>query len=302
MSIDSRVRRAFTLIELLVVIAVIGLLVSLLLPAVQQAREAARLTACRNNLKQIGLALHNYESQTRVLPPSTTSKIDFGVWNSNPAQYHLHSWASLILPQLDLATLQNTVNYNVSALDPLNYAAAAQVINVYRCPSYDGFTYSQEPKYVALSPRYAIRNYASLGSTNVGNLWQTPDGAIYPSSTTRLADIKDGTSNTILIAETREQNAAVWIDGGTAAVTAHRYDDSNAPSYAGAEIAINYNPYYPANGQGIDSLFGPSSRHTGGATHLLGDGSVRFLSQNISVIVYDAMTTIAGGERVDGSL
>src|SRR5258707_795261 len=97
----------FTLIELLVVIAITAVLVALLMPAVQQAREAARLSQCRNNLRQIGLALQSYEGQLHVFPSSTTSQIDFGVWNSNPADYHLQSWTSMILPNLDQGPLYN---------------------------------------------------------------------------------------------------------------------------------------------------------------------------------------------------
>lgn len=222
--------------------------------------------------------------------------IDYGIWSSNPSQYHLHSWASLLLPYLDQASLYHRVNYQVSALDPLNYGVAAQRLPIYRCPSFSGNDYSQEPLYVALSPALAIRNYVALGSTTVGNLWKSPDGAIYAQSRTRVADIPDGTSSTILIAETREQNASVWIDGGVGMTTAHRYDDANAPSYAAPEISLNYQPYYNAAGQGVDMRWGPSSMHTGGAHHLYGDGSVHFLSQNISLAVYDALTTRAGGE------
>ena len=298
---NSRLRSAFTLIELLVVIAIISVLIALLLPAVQQAREAARRTACRNNLKQIGLAMHNYISAFNCFPPGSTSQIDYGVWSSNPSQYHLQSWASLILPNLDQTNLYNQVNYNVSALDPLNTTAASQVIVVYRCPSYTDNVYSGEPLYVALSPKYAIRNYVAVGATTVGNLWKQPDGVIYARSTTKMADIPDGSSSTVLIAETRERNASVWIDGGTASVTSRRYDDSNAPSYSGTDIAINYTPYYPAAGQGIDCLWAASSLHTGGAHHLIGDGSVRFLSQNISASVYDALVTRAGSEAISGN-
>ncbi len=293
---QPRRRRAFTLIELLVVISIIAILMALLLPAVQQAREAARRTTCRNNLKQIGLALYNYESAFSTFPCGSTSIIDYGVWSANPAQYHLHSWASLILPQLDQANLYNQVNYNVSALDALNTTAASQKIAVYRCPSYVGQDYSQEPLYVALSPKYAIRNYVAIGSTTVGNLWLKPDGVIYALSKTRVADITDGTSSTVFVAETREPNAAVWIDGGTASLTSRRYDDANAPSYAAPDIAINYTPYYFAAGQGIDCYWAASSQHTGGAHHLFGDGGVRFLSQYMNAAVYDALVTRAGGE------
>ncbi|MEZ6032413.1 MAG: DUF1559 domain-containing protein [Planctomycetaceae bacterium] len=293
------VRRAFSLIELLIVIAVISVLLALLLPAVQQSREAARRTQCRNSLKQIGLALHNYESAFRCLPPGSTSIIDYGIWNSDPAQYHLHSWASLILPHLDHANLYNSVNYNVSALSPANVAAASQRVAIYRCPSFTGADYSQEPLYMALSPSYAIRNYVALGSTTVGNLWKSPDGAIFAQSRTKFADITDGTSSTVLIAETREQNASVWIDGGVGMTTSHRYDDSNAPSYSAPEISMNFMPYYSSAGQGIDMIWGPSSLHSGGAMHLFGDGATRFLSQNLDVRVYDALTTRAGGEVTD---
>jgi prepilin-type N-terminal cleavage/methylation domain-containing protein len=294
--------RAFTLIELLVVIAIIAVLVGLLLPAVQQAREAARMSACRSNLKQLGLALQNYESAFKTLPPSSTSQIDFGVWSSTPTAYHLHSWAGMILPQIDQGTIYNQINFDVSALEVVNRPPAALQIPVYRCPSYNGNLVSQEPRYTQLSPAYAIRNYAAMGATTVGNLWQQPDGAIYPRSKTRLTDISDGYSTTILLAETREQNAAVWIDGGTSSLAAHRYDDSNPPSYAAPELALNFKPYYVANGQGIDSLYGPSSLHSAGALHAFADGSVRFISQHINAGVYDALVTIAGKEPVaDGS-
>lgn len=292
----ERVRPGFTLVELLVVMAVIAVLVALLLPAVQQVREAARKAVCRNNLKQIGLALHNYTSGFKTFPPGSTSLIDYGVWTANPSQFHLHSWASLLLPNLDQANLYNQVNYDLSALHPLNAGPASQKIAVYRCPTYTGGDFSHEPRYVQLSPTYAIRNYVSLGATTVGNLYQKPDGVIYPLSLTRVSDVKDGLSNTLIISETREPNAAVWIDGGTASLASRRYDDGNPPSYAGPEIALNHTPYYLAAGQGIDAMWGPSSQHTGGAHHLIGDGSVRFVSQHISRAIYDALVTRYGEE------
>lgn len=289
----------FTLIELLVVIAIIALLAALLLPAVQQARESARKTQCRNNLKQIGLALQNYEGLHRVFPSSSTSRIDFGVWSPNPANYHLHSWASMLMPNLDLQLLYNQLNFKVSALDPVNAPTASEVLSVYRCPSYVGPRYSFSPLYGRLSTTYALRNYAGMGATTVGNLYLSPDGVFYALSSTKVSDITDGTTHTIFVVETREASAAVWIDGGTAALCSRRYLESNPPSYAGPENSLNYQPYYVANGQGIDSQFGPSSMHAGGIMHLLGDGSVQSISPTIDSKVYDALVTRAGGERTN---
>jgi prepilin-type N-terminal cleavage/methylation domain-containing protein len=295
-----RRRSGFTLTELLVVVAAITLMMSLLLPAVQHAREAARRTQCRNNLKQLGLALANYEYVHRVLPPSSTSRIDLGVWSPNPTQYPLQSWASLILPFIDQQNVWAQVNYNVSSLDPLNQKVASQIISTYRCPSYSGPDYSQSPLYTALFNQYAIRNYAAMGATTVGKLYQHPDGVFYAGSTTRITDVKDGTSNTIFIVETRETAAAIWIDGGTAALTSHPYDDSNPPDYAVPQIGLNYLPYFvPIGGQGIDCTYGPSSLHADGVMHLFGDGSVHLISQTISGKVYDALVTRAGNEVVE---
>lgn len=287
-------RDGFTLIEMIIVIAIIAILLSLLLPAVQLAREAARQTTCRNNLKQIGLALHNYVGGFGVFPPSSTSPIDYGIWNSNPTEYHLQSWASLILPRLDQGNLYNKVNFNASALAAVNVPVAAQKIDVYRCPSYTGADFSKEPLYVAISPKFAIRNYVAIGATTIGNLWKQPDGVIFPLSNMGFRDISDGTSNTLLIAETREPNASVWIDGGTASLTSRQYDDGNAPSYAGTHTALNFTPYYPSGGQGIDCLWAASSMHSGGANHLFADGSVRFITNQLDARAYDSMVTRSG--------
>ncbi|HEV7221614.1 MAG TPA: DUF1559 domain-containing protein [Pirellulales bacterium] len=292
-------RAAFTLVELLVVMAIIGVLVAVLLPAVQYAREAARLTSCRNNLKQIGLAFQHYEGQHLVYPPSSTTFVENGIWSQQPQSFHLHSWASLLLPQLEQGNLHEQVNYQLSSLDAANQPAAAMTVPVYRCPSFVGSDYSREPRYAALSPSYAIRNYVALGGTTVDNIWKQPDGAIYPQSETRHRDLLDGSSHTFFLAETREQDAAVWIDGSTAAVSTLIYD-ANTPSFSDSVASLDYTPYYPSAGQGIDCLWGPSSRHFSGALHLLGDGSVQFIKDQIDVNVYKALTTRAGGESLEG--
>jgi prepilin-type N-terminal cleavage/methylation domain-containing protein len=309
MSRSDRAERGFTLIELLVVIAIIGLMVALLLPAIQASRESARRAQCLSNLKQIGLAMHNYADHHLRLPPASTSAVDAGVWNYQADRsVHLHSWAGLILPFIEEASLHGIIDFNVSALDPANRRAAATIISIYRCPSFDGFDYSRQPKYVELSKSFAIRNYVSLGATDVGKLWgpgpdghRRPDGSIYYQSETRLKDISDGLSNTVLIAETREQDAAVWIDGTGATAVGRRFVIDNVPSYGGAELSLNYQPYYAwgDTADSIDCLYGPSSMHAGLVGHLLADGSARFLADTIDPVVYDALVTRAGGEVIE---
>ncbi|HEV8003566.1 MAG TPA: DUF1559 domain-containing protein, partial [Planctomycetaceae bacterium] len=212
-----------------------------------------------------------------------------------------HSWTGMLLPFIELQTIVLQVNYDVSALDSLNKQAASQIISVYRCPSYTGPEYSNSAFYLPLSKKYAIRNYAAMGATTIGKLYLHPDGVFYAMSSTRVGDIKDGTSNTIFVAETREPDAAVWIDGGTGSITSHPYDQTSPPEYALPQVGINYSPYFvPTDGQGIDSKYGPSSMHPGGVLHLFGDGSVHFVAPLIQPTVYDALVTPDGKETIKG--
>jgi prepilin-type N-terminal cleavage/methylation domain-containing protein len=297
-------RRGFTLIELLVVIAIIAVLMALLLPAVQQAREAARLTQCRNNMKQIGIALHNYIDLHEVFPPGSTNDVEQGGWISNPQNRHIHSWLSMILPELEQHALYDDIDFDVSSMHPNNRTVASNIITAYRCPSYSGYRFSTGPSYTRFSPKYATTNYVAMGATDVGHIYgqntglMSPDGTIYPLSKSRMADVLDGLSNTLISVETREDAMSVWIDGGTASVVALRYDAFNAPSYAGTEISLNYQPYFDYPDPRAE--FGPSSMHMNGGVHLLGDGSARFISENIAASVYVALTTRAGGESVGG--
>jgi prepilin-type N-terminal cleavage/methylation domain-containing protein/prepilin-type processing-associated H-X9-DG protein len=196
----------FTLIELLVVIAIIAVLIALLLPAVQQAREAARRTQCKNNLKQLGLALHNYNDTAGRFPMAVT----WGVKNGATWGPHHHTWLTRVLPYIDQAPLYNQFNFNVSAWNnvgtPNNRALIANQIGALRCPSETG---AGDPpgatKGVAITSYSAAEGY---------DWWQRSPGGAGPETdgiykggiftcnvSSKISDISDGTSNTVMVGE-----------------------------------------------------------------------------------------------------
>ncbi len=199
-------RRAFTLIELLVVIAIIAILIALLLPAVQQAREAARRTQCKNNLKQFGLALHNYHDVHNRFPPTQIMTYYAGPGNTNP-QCRNHTWMSLLLPYIEQASLYQAIDFNAPMHDPATgqfqtlpngETIVGKTIPGFQCPSDPGFGGS-----TGISHGIAHTNYAG----NMGWDWhfRGPHWASGPFQNgtpgTRIEEIKDGTSNTIILGE-----------------------------------------------------------------------------------------------------
>ena len=190
-------RNAFTLIELLVVIAIIAILIALLLPAVQQAREAGRRTQCRNNLKQLGLAIHNYESTMTCLPPTAVivRLPNNSLWTSYLGPH------SRLLPYIEQGNTYNAINVNTSYGDPANLPAVARVIPMFLCPS--------EPR----SEPVVNASFGTIGGVNytfcMGDwfVWAGPDGGPQTRSafgvnlSRRMRDFTDGTSNTLWMSE-----------------------------------------------------------------------------------------------------
>ena len=263
-------RAGFTLVELLVVIAIIGVLVALLLPAVQAAREAARRAQCINNEKQIALALHNFHDARKRFPPSF--HIGYG-W----------AWGTDILPFMERSSLHHLLNTDapVDPTNPVQLGLMQTVIHEYRCPSDQVADLNLKRLVFNADQALATSNYLGvMGSTTVlKSTLQQANGIMFQNSTVRIKDITDGTSKTFIVGERDYalHHGSVWATNRTDVNldwNALRHLHTN-PTYIG-DISIQ--------GGGLinalqESAF--SSQHTGGAQFALADGSVRFVSENI---------------------
>ncbi len=293
-----RRRSAFTLIELLVVIAIIAILIAILLPAVQQAREAARRTQCRNHLKQIGLALHNYHDS-------------FGVF---PMGYHWPlgtGWSYHLLPQLDQAPLYNTIparsptTLTTSIWRTGAYEAALGVtLPVFRCPSSNSPDARENIEdivrrvpcdYTACASGLRTTDDA-LSANGIGP--EGLDGSFYRISSTRMRDFLDGSSNTVGVGEVVSESGHVdhWSIGSDDLGRNNTPDSDDASEFLGS-LGVGLNLFNPTGlTDNIELSF--KSRHVGGVHLLLMDGRVRFVSQNIDETVRKSLGTRAGGEIV----
>lgn len=271
---------AFTLIELLVVIAIIAILIALLLPAVQQAREAARRTQCRNNMKQMGLAMHNYHDVYRSFP--------YGLWDDDS-----YGWGTFLLPYLDQATIYNQINFSgPGEIDAqsggfmANLTQGSNIVNtplsVYMCPSAP-----LKPRWNGFVP--ARTDYlGSTGTSDDGAFQRMTDGNPLASiPIVSLAFFTDGTSNTFTIGEGAWH--AIW-NGSI-------QDSSDDPPYwaggTGQDESHLRKTDTRLNVGGDDDSFG--SYHEGGAHFLFADGGVRFISENIDAKTRVGRDYVCGG-------
>jgi prepilin-type N-terminal cleavage/methylation domain-containing protein/prepilin-type processing-associated H-X9-DG protein len=319
------IRRAFTLIELLVVITIIGVLVAMLLPAIQAAREAARRMQCGSNLKQIGIAMHNHESALHVLPPAYLTQPG-GVMGPPDANGDAGpGWTGLfqLLPYIEEATTQKKFNRELPCWDPSNAAIAKTPISVYRCPSVPdpSLTYvikDSDGNPVLFNSRqveFSRSNYVLCAGRH--DIWTDPrpdlsgiaDGVFFRNSRIRIKDITDGVSHTMFAAEqtpTHSDSTWVAIVPGAATCPTLRYQaagcDVAAPQinfHSGPGLFESPPTIKPPNDVFPGYVDETHSDHPGGCNVLMGDGSVRWVSDLINQLLWEAMATRAGGESVN---
>jgi prepilin-type N-terminal cleavage/methylation domain-containing protein len=332
MSLNStaRPRAGFTLIELLVVIAIIAILVALLLPAVQQAREAARRSSCKNNLKQMGIGMHNYHDVHGVFPAAYyRANYNTSSWNSGSTSTFGNpgwGWGAALLPYVEQANLFDQMQIGLGRLvntNTLAQSASRTPIPMYMCPSaianpLNSYYVTTAASWHATSTYKAVFGAVSTqelphpltecisGTSQItrGSCIQGNTGMFGPNSNVRMRDVVDGTSSTVMIGETPFSINGVKSSTGTfinyAASVWAGVSSSGADSNVvtmqtlgrPASLSAANKDYYIINGT---NAYAFGSHHQGGAQFVLADGSVRFLSDSID---YTTLNNVS--DRADG--
>ncbi|MCA9102916.1 MAG: DUF1559 domain-containing protein [Pirellulales bacterium] len=273
-------RRGFTLVELLVVIAIIGILIALLLPAVQAARESARRAQCTNNLKQIGLALINYHDTLQVFPPGTLG---------NGTGW---SWSARLLPFMEVGNVHKQIDFgvNYNVVHPVNNTAMKTFVSTYLCPSAPSPQLLQCCSGIPGEQDAAETNYSAIATHRNGVevfYARDPDGTgiMYLRSKTELRHVTDGTSNTFMVGE----------------CDLDQYDSYNPTQQYWGKLWASENRITTAYGINSDlgHIHAPvRSRHPGGAQFVFADGHVSFVNEGIAQATIVALTTRDGGEVI----
>jgi prepilin-type N-terminal cleavage/methylation domain-containing protein/prepilin-type processing-associated H-X9-DG protein len=311
-------RPGFTLIELLVVIAVIAVLVALLLPAVQAAREAARRATCTNNLKQIGLALHNYVQAHDTLPPGYVGTWDpVTSYEAGPGW----GWAAMVLPQLEQKPVFDAINFSLTIQHPGNLTVRPTPLSVFLCPSdqmartwtaqFGFYRYFNGRLYSDVTPICDVAGANYVGVYGVGEPGVDGDGVLFRNSAVRFAHITDGLSLTLCAGERSTaldagRGQATWVG----AVAGAQFwscgpavdPDASGPCVLedGSGMTLGHTGENHGPGDPFSDVNQFTSQHGRGAHFLFCDGHVRYLSCSMNYQAYKAMSTRALGELVSG--
>ncbi len=311
----------FTLIELLVVIAVIAVLIALLLPAVQSAREAARRTQCQNNLKQVGLAMLNYEARVGCFPPGYLSRNGGGGIHGEPDPATLDAgpgWAygATLLADLEQSALGEAINFDLPCWRPENVTGTQTTLDMFLCPSV-----SRRPDLTLIEDQegrrlaeFAVSTYVLNAGRDepwgytIENQGEVADGPFYRNSATTVAMVKDGLSQTVFMGEHSPiLSGKTWVGVVPGAVVCPSLEFAFADcDYAATLVLVHSGP-----AAGEEGLIHPPnartchvcqmySEHPNGANLLFGDGSVSFIAETIYQPVWAALASIRGREVISG--